>query len=152
MKNDDQPIGSAEAAKLLGIKRTTLDQWTSNKLIPFVRISRNLIKFRPVEIQALIEARHVPAIGTNSRKRQPPTRQAGKPEAKVPTEGAHGKAPAKSAREKPKDRALNEERKASLKKAMEYRAREYFKEKERRLRRARRKAAEDAIGKPDVYE
>jgi hypothetical protein len=35
---------------------------------------------------------------------------------------------------------------------MEYRAREYFKEKERRLRRARRKAAEDAIGKPDVYE
>ena len=42
MKSENELIGSVEAARLLGIERTTLYQWTSKKLIPFVRVSRNL--------------------------------------------------------------------------------------------------------------
>jgi len=54
MKNDNELIGSVQAAKLLGIERTTLYQWTSKKLIPFVRVSRNLIKFDRAELQSWI--------------------------------------------------------------------------------------------------
>ena len=75
MKNESELIGSAEAAKLLGIERTTMYQWTSKKLIPFVRVSRNLIKFDREELQSWIAAaanrghrrQHRPAPGKQVR-------------------------------------------------------------------------------------
>ncbi|MCX7038084.1 MAG: helix-turn-helix domain-containing protein [Spirochaetes bacterium] len=151
MKDDNELIGSAEAAKLLGIERTTLYQWTSRKLIPFVRISRNLIKFDPTELQSWIEARRIQAIGAKQEKSQPPTRQEGKPEGRRLSDKSSSEPPTRSAREKLKARSTD--RKAvETKKAIVYRARAQLKEKQRRLRQARRKAAEEAIGKPDVYE
>ncbi len=44
MKNESELIGSTKAAKLLGIERTMLYQWTSKKFALFVRVNRNLIK------------------------------------------------------------------------------------------------------------
>lgn len=161
MKTDDQLIGSAEAAKLLGITRSTLYQWTSERKIPFIKISRNMIKFDPQALRAWIEAKRVEAIGGGARKTRPPRAvdggspraQEGRREAET---GPTSHKPGHNAPKKPARKALGgqpKERKVrGIKKAIEYRARMQIKEKERRLKQARQKAAEDAIGKPEVYE
>lgn len=143
MKNENELISSIEAAKLLGIKRSTLYQWTSERKIPFIKISRNHIKFDSEALQAWIEARKVEALSGGGHRRG--TKAGGR----KPSDEAYGGARAKSAREEPKKRALSKERNASLRKVMGLRAREHLKEKEKRLKRARRKAAAEAIGKRD---
>ncbi|MGA2640747.1 MAG: helix-turn-helix domain-containing protein [Spirochaetia bacterium] len=143
MKDENELIGSAEAAKLLGIERTTLYQWTSKKLVPFVRVSRNLIKFNREELQSWIAARRIEAIGDSAGQRP-----GSKTEGKGPADEAHGKTATKAATEKPKDRALSKERRAKKIKRYALDARE----QERRRQRARQKAIEDAAGRPDVYE
>jgi excisionase family DNA binding protein len=73
MASDDKLISAREAAKILGIRISTLYSWTSKKAIPFISISRNMIKFDPAELQAWIEARRIEEIG--SHKKRPPTRE-----------------------------------------------------------------------------
>lgn len=142
MKDDNKLIGSAEAAKLLGITRSTLYQWTSERKIPFIKISRNLIKFDPEALRAWIEAKRVEAISRKVEKHP-----AGKPKSRqTPDIGNR-----KPVKEKPKSRS-SDGKVSDTKKAITYRAQEYLKEKDKRLKRARMKAAEDAIGKPDEYE
>ena len=145
MNSENELIGSAEAAKLLGIERTTLYQWTSKKLIPFIRVSRNLIKFDRAELQSWIVERRIEAIGEGTGQR--PGRKATD---KVPTDGTRGKALATSKKEKPKDSARSKERRAKKIKRYARDARELVKKKEKRRERARQKAIEDEVGRPDV--
>ena len=49
-----------EAARLLGIKTTTLQSIVSRKEIPHLRLGRRLVVFDRVELQAWLEARRVP--------------------------------------------------------------------------------------------
>jgi len=105
MKNENELIGSAEAAKLLGIERTTLYQWTSKKLVPFVRVSRNLIKFNRAELQSWIAERRIAAIGGHAEKSRPQEPIA---EKKRSAQGAGGETSRRSAKEPSKDRQKRE--------------------------------------------
>ena len=109
-----------------------------------------MVKFNPEALRAWIEAKQVETIGGHAQKKQPPTRQEGKPQNKRGPHAADSEPAARPARESPKDRP-KEEKQGGVRKAMEYRARMQIKEKERRLQRARQKEAEDAVGKPDEY-
>jgi excisionase family DNA binding protein len=109
MKNENELIGSAEAAKLLGIERTTLYQWTSRKQIPFVRISRNLIKFRLADIQALVESKYVEAIGGQAEKSPSATRQEPRAEQKRAPQEAGSEASRRPAKGPSKDRPKRED-------------------------------------------
>jgi excisionase family DNA binding protein len=121
MKNENELISSVKAAKLLGITRSTLYQWTSKKLIPFVRISRNLIKFDPTELQSWIEARRIQAIGSHTPKGQSPGRQEGEAETKRPRRPIDRGTPIRPAMESQKDRT-KDGKVSGTKKAVQYRA------------------------------
>ncbi len=147
MKGESELIDTAEAAKMLGIERTTLYQWTSKKLIPFVRISRNHIMLSREELKSWIAERRIESIGDSTG--QGP---GNKSEGKSQDDKSHGKALMKSGTEKPKDRALSKGSHAKKIKRYARDARELLKEKERRRERARQKTIEDEAGKPDKYE
>ena len=58
MKNDmDRLWNVQECAEFLGIKVWTLRVWVSQRSIPFVKVGKKLVRFRPGEIAAWLETR-----------------------------------------------------------------------------------------------
>lgn len=55
-------VRAREAARLLGIRLSTLYSWTSARKLSYVRVSSRLILFELEEIESYLSARRVPAV------------------------------------------------------------------------------------------
>lgn len=51
----------AEASELIGVKIGTLYAWVSRRMIPFVRLSPRVVRFRRADIDAWLQERSIPA-------------------------------------------------------------------------------------------
>jgi excisionase family DNA binding protein len=77
VESEKKPPGSngpflkySEASSLLGVKKGTLYSWVSRGLIPFVRLSPRVIRFRRTDLEAWLgERSHTPSGegGSNAR-------------------------------------------------------------------------------------
>ncbi|HUX36573.1 MAG TPA: helix-turn-helix domain-containing protein [Rectinemataceae bacterium] len=122
MDSDDKLMSASEAARLLGIKIATLYQWTSRKAIPFVRISRNMIKFNREELQAWIEARKIEEIGGKAVKPRSQTLRDRKDEEVSPSKAADDPSPKQKGEDSKGKGSWSEAQRASLKRTLRYRA------------------------------
>ena len=55
-------LSYAEVSTLLGVKVGTLYAWTSRKVIPFVRLSPRVVRFKREEIEAWMQQRSVSPV------------------------------------------------------------------------------------------
>jgi excisionase family DNA binding protein len=67
-------MNAAEAAEFLGISRLTIYHWTSEKRIPFVRISARCIRFRLCDLEAWVSANTVSSQDAELPRREMKTR------------------------------------------------------------------------------
>jgi excisionase family DNA binding protein len=65
----DDLISIREASAMLGLSRSTLRDWVWRKKIAHVRVGR-AVRFKPSDVQALIEAGSVPASPRKRGSRQ----------------------------------------------------------------------------------
>ncbi len=61
----NQFLSPAEVAELLGVKKSTVYQWTHQGFIPHVKLGR-LVRFREAEIMAWVEKRSI--VGRNTKR------------------------------------------------------------------------------------
>ena len=57
-------LNYAETAQLLGVKVNTLYAWVSRRVIPFVRLSPRVVRFRREEIEAWMVERSVQPVSS----------------------------------------------------------------------------------------
>jgi excisionase family DNA binding protein len=50
----DKLLNKKEVASLLGVSVKAIDKWVGEQRIPFLRLSRKCIRFRPSEIQSYL--------------------------------------------------------------------------------------------------
>lgn len=67
-KSHRQLVDKDGLAEHLGISRRTVESWTYQRAIPFVRISPRCVRYDLVEIDAWLADRAVPVGGTGARK------------------------------------------------------------------------------------
>jgi excisionase family DNA binding protein len=57
-------LNYAETSQLLGVKVNTLYAWVSRRVIPFVRLSPRVVRFRREEIEAWMDERSVHPVSS----------------------------------------------------------------------------------------
>jgi excisionase family DNA binding protein len=55
-----------EVAKLLKVNKRTIYSWVEKKQIPYIKINKKLIRFRPVDIQEFIQNHYVNRSDTDT--------------------------------------------------------------------------------------
>ena len=65
-------LNYAETSQLLGVKTNTLYAWVSRRVIPFVRLSPRVVRFRPEDLEAWVNERNVLPRGQDKTKPESP--------------------------------------------------------------------------------
>ncbi len=58
MGNDTRLMNAEEAAKFLGIKKSTVYAWVAQRRLPYIKVGR-LLKFRPRALERWLKEREI---------------------------------------------------------------------------------------------
>lgn len=61
-------LNKKEVAQVFGVTVKAVDKWGSSRQLPFIRLSRRCVRFRPIEIKHYLDKRTVKADVRNSLK------------------------------------------------------------------------------------